>query len=251
MLRLALVLALVAGIAALVVNFVVTKPAIEAQTAKLGETEQQLTTATQAKTKAEGEAKVAKSAAEKATKELTETKSSFETASSEATMQKTRADKLNTDLDKTTKARNEAQQELARWAALNVKPEQIVQLKNDLRDASDARAALADEKKIFIRNIDNLQVRLDRYEGDKERPVEMPNLKGNVVAVDAKWDFVLLDVGQNQGAKAGGIVMVRRGDKLVGKARIVSVEPDRSFANLLPAWKQGDVAVAAGDKVIY
>ena len=56
MLRLALVLALVAGIAALVVNFVVTKPAIEAQTAKLGETEQQLTTATQAKTKAEGEA---------------------------------------------------------------------------------------------------------------------------------------------------------------------------------------------------
>ena len=251
MLRLALVLALVAGIAALVINFVVTKPAIEQQTAKLAGTAQQLTTTTEAKNKAEAESKVAKANADKAAKDLTETKNSLETAAAEVTMQKTRADKLNTDLDKTTKARNEAQQELARWAALNVKPEQIVQLKNDLRDATDARAALSEEKKIFLRNIDNLQARLDRYEGDKERPVEMPNLKGSVIAVDPKWDFVLLDVGQNQGAKPGGIVIVRRGDKLVGKARIVSVEPDRSFANLLPAWKQGDVAVAEGDKVIY
>jgi hypothetical protein len=45
--------------------------------------------------------------------------------------------------------------------------------------------------------------------------------------------------------------MVRRGDKLVGKVKIVSVEANRSVANVLPAWKQGDVAVAAGDLVLY
>ena len=45
--------------------------------------------------------------------------------------------------------------------------------------------------------------------------------------------------------------MVRKGDKLIGKARIVSVDKNRSIANLLPEWKQGDVAVAAGDKILY
>jgi hypothetical protein len=45
--------------------------------------------------------------------------------------------------------------------------------------------------------------------------------------------------------------MVRRGDKLVGKVKIVTVEANRSVANVLPTWKQGDVAVAAGDQVLY
>jgi hypothetical protein len=29
------------------------------------------------------------------------------------------------------------------------------------------------------------------------------------------------------------------------------VEANRSIANLLPGWQQGDVAVAAGDAVLY
>ncbi|HTH49052.1 MAG TPA: hypothetical protein VMB21_16165 [Candidatus Limnocylindria bacterium] len=251
MLRLALVLALVAGIAALVVNFVVTKPAIEQQTQKLGETTQQLASMTEAKGKAETEAKVAKANAEKAGRELSETKTALETASTEASLQKTRADKLATDLSKTAKERNEANQELARWQVLGIQPEQVTKLQADFRDASDARAALNEEKRIFIRDIASLQTRLSRYEGGDEKPVEMPGLKGSVIAVDPKWDFVLLDVGADQGAKEHGVVMVRHGDKLIGKARIVSVEKDRSYANLLPDWKQGDVAVAEGDKILY
>jgi hypothetical protein len=45
--------------------------------------------------------------------------------------------------------------------------------------------------------------------------------------------------------------MVRRGDKLIGKAKIITVEANRSVANLMSDWKQGDVAVAAGDSVLY
>jgi cell shape-determining protein MreC len=62
---------------------------------------------------------------------------------------------------------------------------------------------------------------------------------------------VVLDVGEAAGAKEGGIVMVRRGDKLIGKAKIITVEANRSVANLMSDWKQGDVAVAAGDSVLY
>lgn len=251
MLRLALVLALVAGIVALVVTLAVSRPAIEEQTRKLTETQTELSSTTAAKNKAEADAKLAKANEAKAAKELTETKTGLESASAEATMQKTRADKLNTDLTKASKDRNEAQQELARWQVLGVQPEQIAKLQTDLRDANDARTALTDEKKIFVRNVADLQTRLNRYENPNDRPVEMPGLKGNVLAVDAKWDFVLLDVGEDKGAKMNGILMVRHGDKLVGKARIVSVERNRSVANLLPDWKQGDIAVVEGDKVLY
>lgn len=251
MLRLALVLALVAGIAALVVNFVVTKPAIEAQTQTLADTKQQLATTTEQRNKAEADAKVAKANADRSAKELTEVKSSLETANAEASAQKTRADKLNNDYTKAAKERNEAQQELARWQVLGIQPNQVAKLQADLKDANEAKAALSDEKKIFLRDIASLKVRLGRYENSDDQPVEMPGLKGSVLAVDAKWNFVLLDIGEDQGAKERGIVMVRRGDKLVGKARIVSVEHNRSIANLLPDWKQGDIAVAEGDKVLY
>ena len=251
MLRLALVLSLAAGIAALVINFVVTAPAIETQTKDLADTKGKLDASVAAQRKAEGEAKTAKANADKALKDLASTKTDLESAAAEASTQKGRADKLAGDLGKTTKERNEAQQELSRWQALGVHPEQISQLKNDLREASEARAALADERKIFLRSIEHLQARLDRFENPNDTPVEMPGLKGSVVAVDAKWNFVLLDVGESQGAKANGIVMVRRGDKLLGKARIVTVDQNRSIANLLPEWRQGDVAVAEGDKVLY
>ena len=36
-----------------------------------------------------------------------------------------------------------------------------------------------------------------------------------------------------------------------GKVKIVTVEANRCVANVLPTWKQGDVAVAAGDQVLY
>ena len=79
----------------------------------------------------------------------------------------------------------------------------------------------------------------------------MPGLKGQVAAVDPRWKFLVLNVGENQGAKERGIVMVRRGDKLVGKARIVSVESNRSIANLLPKWQQPGTEVQAGDTILF
>jgi predicted nucleic acid-binding Zn-ribbon protein len=100
-----------------------------------------------AQRKAEGEAKPAKANADKALKDLAQTRTELETAASEATTQKGRADKLANDLGKTTKERNEAQQELSRWQVLGVQPDQIAQLKTDLREASEARAALADERR--------------------------------------------------------------------------------------------------------
>lgn len=251
MLRLALILALLVAIGGLAVSHFVAKPKVDDLVTNLDSTSKSLQQTTSERDTAQTEAKNQKALAEKVSRELTDTKGLLEAAATDAQQQRGRADRLQTDLTKITKERNEAQQIVAAWNVLGIQPEQVAQLKSDLKKTTEERDALNTQEKIFTRNIDDLKNRLARYEGDKEKPVEMPGLKGSVVAVDPQWNFVVLNVGEEQGAKPRGIVMVRRGDKLIGKARIVSVEKTRSFANLLPGWKQGDVGIEVGDSVLY
>jgi hypothetical protein len=128
-------------------------------------------------------------------------------------------------------------------------------LQADLRKAGEERDEIAILKKGVEKQLAKTEAELAKYTKDKEKVVEMPGLKGEVVAVDSQWNFIVLNVGDKGGdkggAKEGGIVMVRRGDKLIGKAKIITVEANRSVANLLSDWKQGDVAVAPGDSVLY
>lgn len=254
MLRLALILALLVAIGGLVVSHVLVKPKVDELNDNLISTTQQLQQTTEEKNQAEADARAQRATAEKATRELADTKASLETATTEAQQQRGRAERLQTDLTQVTRARNEAQEALAAWNALGLQPQQIAQLREDLRKAGDERDALTEEKRIFLRNLEQLQNRLARYEGDREKPVEMPGLRGSIAAVDPQWNFVVLDVGQQQGAKERGIVIVRRGDKLVGKARIISVSETRSIANLLPGWEQDKAAlgeIQVGDVILY
>lgn len=250
MLRLALILALLVAIGGLVVSQFVTKPKVVELNDNLIATQASLAQMTDERNRADAEAKNQKEIADKASRDLTEANAALEIASTEAQQQRGRAERLQTDLTRITRERNEAQQILSAWNALGIQPDQVAQLRADLKTASDARDALADEKVIFIRKLEGLQAALDRYQG-RERPVEMPGLKGQIAAVDPQWGFIVLDVGETQGAKERGIVMVRRGDQLVGKARIVTVEPDRSIANILPSWQQPGTEVQVGDSVLY
>jgi len=251
MLRLALILALLVAIGGLAVGHFVAKPKVDELKSNLDTTTQNLQQTTEAKNVAETEARNQKMLAEKVSRELTDTKGLLEAAATDAQQQRGRAERLQTELTSVTRQRNEAQETIAAWNVLGLQPGQVAQLQTDLKKVTEERDNYANQEPIFIRNIEQLKTRLARYEGGDEKPVEMPGLKGKIVAVDPQWDFVILDVGETQGAKERGVVMVRRGDKLIGKARIVTVEPSRSVANLLPGWKQGDIGVEVGDVVLY
>ena len=73
------------------------------------------------------------------------------------------------------------------------------------------------------------------------------DLKGKIVAVDPKWDFVVLDIGDDQGVKENGELLVSRDGKLVAKVIVRSLDKDRCIANVVPGWKLGDVI--EGDEV--
>jgi hypothetical protein len=81
-------------------------------------------------------------------------------------------------------------------------------------------------------------------------PVILPaGLKGVVMAVDPKYDFVVLNIGDDQGVKERGEMMVERKGRLLGKVKISSVEKNRSVASIMPEWKKGQIM--EGDQVIY
>jgi cell shape-determining protein MreC len=106
------------------------------------------------------------------------------------------------------------------------------------------------ENKGLSRELTRVQNELDRYTGAVEKPVQLPpGTKGNVVAVDPKYDFVILDIGEEQGVLPRAKMMINRDGKLIGKVQITSVQPNRSIANVLPEWKQDEVM--EGDQVLF
>lgn len=250
MYRVALILAVLAAIGSLALSFTITKPKIEGLVQERSELQTNLAASETAKTEAEKKAKAATATADKKSSELAAAQKDLEAATATAATQQARADKYFAEYNKTLADKNSAQEQLAQWAGTGMKPDQIIAMKGELKASKELTGVLTEEKSILQRNVAALKNKLSKYEDDN-RVVAMPGLKGSVVAVDPKWEFVVINVGSQQGALEGGLLMVRRGDKLVGKVKIVSVEANRSVANVLPAWKQGDVAVAAGDQVLY
>ena len=107
---------------------------------------------------------------------------------------------------------------------------------------------IEDEKKVLQRQLVRVQNELNVYR-DPTHPVTLPaTLIGKVLVADPKWDFVVLSVGEDQGAQEHGEMLVNRDGRLVAKIKITSVQKDRCIANVLPGWKLGEVL--EGDQVI-
>src|SRR5688572_18388257 len=125
MLRISLIIALVASIAALVVSQMRVAEKINVLTTDLDTTKQALSTSQVAEQKAKKDAKDATTAADQARKALESAKTELASASEKADQQEKRANDLAAQTDRLTQQRNEAQTELAKWKASGLTLEQI------------------------------------------------------------------------------------------------------------------------------
>jgi hypothetical protein len=250
LLRISLGIAILAGLATFYFLQVPVKGRIDELTVNLQTAESERATAQENEAKAKAAETKAKSDLEVTKKDLAEKTAAFDITAAKLNEQQTRANQLSEELTKTTGERNDAQQELSAWKALGYTPDQIRNLRTQLAKTTEERDAFVEENRILLRNNKQVQARLDKYEGGEERDPEMPaGLKGKVLAVDEKWDFVVIDVGGNQGAVERGKLLVSRDGKLIGAVRITRVEPNRSIANIIPEMKQADPK--EGDQVVY
>ena len=246
--RISLIVAILAGIAVGVLNFVKVKEKITVLQADLARE-------TEAHQKFERDYRFTKSSLDKTNVILKQTIATLEATTAEKLKAETdlaaqtkRADKLTEDLTKTRAERDSAQQDLAAYKATGMTPEQISHVNKDLKDLKDALAGTQDENKLLGQKVNKLKIELARYV-NPDYHVPLPaSLRGKVLITDPKWNFVVLNVGENQGVLEHGEMLVNRNGRLVGKVVVRTVHKDQSIANVMPGWELGEVM--EGDQVI-
>ena len=128
----------------------------------------------------------------------------------------------------------------------------VDELKEKLAEAEE-RATEAEKE------LASVQSRLASAEGQKQileedaarrrEKVGRPGVEGRVTAVNSNWNFAILNLGDRHGISSGTPLLVKRGDTLVARLKVSSVEPSSSVADIESASK--DMAIEPGDTVIF
>lgn len=242
MLRISLVIAIIAGLAVAGLNFVMVKEKIET-------TEKHRAEEQSAKEKAQSELASTKKDLDKTTADLKRTQENLATAESQRDKAQAEVASLNrkaTDLTeklaKTTQERDTAQSDLAAYKATGLTPAQIVNFDKQIKQLQENIEVGAKENDLLNRKLNKLQAAYDELTKPDWHPPLLPaGLRGKVVVCDPKWDFVVLNVGEDQGVLEKGEVLVSRDGKLVAKLSVRMVEKGQCIANVLPEWKLGEV----------
>jgi hypothetical protein len=249
LIRISLIIAIVAGLAAAGISVIKVKEKIETVKSQRENEKQQKETAQKDLASTKKELGSTKTELASTKTELGNTQKERDTALAEADKQLKRAGQLSDELAKTKKDRDEARADLAAWAALGIPVNQVKDIIALAKQLQEEREVLLEEKKILARKLQKTENELARLVGKSDKGPPLPAaLKGTIVVADPKWDFVVLNVGEEEGVLEYGELLVNRNGKLVAKVVVRTVQKGRSIANVMPGWKLGDVL--EGDQVI-
>ena len=247
LLRISLIVAILAGLGAGVVSYLEVSDKIPALTKQRDDEHTAKVNEIAAHSKTKSELAKTKNELVQTQQELADTKSDRDKAVARADQQTQLAAGLTDKLGKVTQERDDAQNSLAAYKATDLTPEQVFKLSKDLKNARAEIEVVNGEKVVLLHTIGRLTNELAKYIGPDNVVKLRADLRGKILAVDPKWDFVVLDIGEDQGIISEGELLVSRQGKLVGKVVVRSVQKDRSIANLVPGWKMGDMI--EGDEV--
>jgi cell shape-determining protein MreC len=248
LIRISLILAIIAGLAVGVINFTKIKQTITDLRTHLQEQTDRAVKAETSLAKTTAELKKTQTALDETKKNLDDTKKQLDVASTKVNELSAKADKLQSDLTAVQKELSDAKIDLDIYRSVFPTTTAAVNAGKQMKAMEERVAVVEDEKKVLQRQLVRVNAELDVYR-NPDRPIPLPaSLIGKVLVADPKWDFVILNVGADQGALNRGEMLVNRDGHLVAKVRITSVQKDRCIANVLPGWKLGDVL--EGDQVI-
>jgi predicted nuclease with TOPRIM domain len=248
LLRISLIIAIVAGLAAGALTFTKVKDIIDTTRAERNDwhTKDDAEVLAHTKTK-----KTLKDTSDKLTatqKNLEQTKGELAAANSKVDdLTKNNAD-LTDKLAKSTASLDDAQQQLERWRILHLTPDQVQGVITNLAQTQKDKEALIAKNLKLQKEVTDWNDRWNNFfQGDQDVPLPT-GLRGKIVAVDPKYNFVVLNIGEEQGAKAHGVMLVGKDGMLLGKVRITTVTKNECVANILPNWTRGEIM--EGDEVL-
>lgn len=74
-------------------------------------------------------------------------------------------------------------------------------------------------------------------------------ITGKVAAMNASWNFVVLNIGENNGLTKDSEMTVTRKGQVIGKIKVTSVEPLTSIGDIIPNSLAQGVSIQVGDDV--
>jgi hypothetical protein len=249
MLRICLIIAIIAGLAAGILTFTKVQDIIVTSREQWHSWEKKDNDEVAAHNKTKKTLKDTQATLATTQKDLEQTKGELAAAKTDVdNLNKEKTD-LTAKLEKSNSERDDAQQQLERWRLVGLTPEQIKDLIVEKDKLNKEKGALIGENKLLSAKVGEWTNRWNAF-FQNDAPVLLPTgLRGKIVAVDPKFNFVVLNIGEDQGAKQRGIMMVDRDGKLLGKVRITHVTKDECVANIMPDWKLGNIM--EGDEVLY
>lgn len=179
---------------------------------------------------------------------------------------------LQTQLEAAKQAVTEAQAQLTeKTAALEVSAKELEEMKAkaaaapppeavaaapgpDMKELENKVAAIEGEKQVLADKLVSAEVRVQELTRDVARrkaAIMAKGLEGKILAVNAAWGFVVLNIGDRNGIVSNADMIVVRDGERVGKVRVTSVEPGRAVADIDPRSLTAGQSVLPGDRVIY
>jgi hypothetical protein len=246
--KITLFIAILAALAVAVVNFAVIKGKIDALTSDRNDQRSAKVEAQQQLASTKTRLKQTQANLDQAKSDLVAAQAAQQKAEDNLAKANTQIDDLNGKLSQTTQQLNDSQTELAAYKGTGLTPPEVAALDKNLKDTQAALNAENQENLVLTHTVARLNNQINLLIGTNFVVTLPAGLKGTVMAVDPKWDFVVLNIGQDQGVLENGELLVSRDGKLVAKVIIRSVQKDRSIANLVPGWQLGEII--EGDEVI-
>jgi len=248
LIRISLFVAILAALAVGALNFTMVKDKVVTLQTTLKNTQDTLAST-------QSELSSTKSTLAKTEKDLTHTKQQLADANTERDQAVNKADaadkvakKATDDLTAANAKLLDTQQQLSAYQNSGLTSEQAFAAAKTIKDLTAALNGTREENRMLGLKIRKQEAELNIYR-NPDYHVPLPaDLQGQVVVSDPKWDFVVINVGEDQGVIENGELLVSRHGKLVAKVIVRSVQKGRCIANVMPGWKNDEVM--EGDSVI-
>ena len=242
LIRISLIIALVAGLAVAGLNFFQVKQKVETLIKERNDWHGKYDVTFDDLTKTKGELEKTTAKLKSTEETLATTTAERDAAVAEADKQVKIAAELTEKLAAVTAERDDAQATVARYKQSGFEPEQLLTLAKQMKQLQDSLQVANEENKVLQHNIMKLENEL-AYLTEKEYqgPPLPATLRGKVLVMDPKYDFVVIDIGEEKGMMRHGELLVSRNGKLVGKVRVGEVQKDRSIANVVQGWSVGEI----------
>jgi uncharacterized phage infection (PIP) family protein YhgE len=181
--------------------------------------------------------------------QLATVQGNLDTATAKATDLQSQIDKLNQRIAVLTSGTNTGPISTAVYTEDQMKAvkSQLTDAQAQVAELTQLKDTLTNKAKDADARADDLEKIVEHYKGT----IEKNGLTGEVLAVNQGWNFVVLSIGDRQGAVANAEMILQRGGSQIGKVRITSVEPSTSVADIIPGSLARGVRVQPGDQVIF